>query len=275
MLSAIHLKYGTSSSSFIIISSSSILKFFGFCKSRFKNHSCLQSILSKYPHLKAQASNITLHGPAFSIISRGHGQSTSLNIFSLFKNDTFQQRRNHCLLTSSSWKSSYNRCKFHTSAPLKISVKRQFLPKDLRLSGMCSVINNRSYNEDRLQVVHLSPKLSFFACFDGHSGDKAADFCKHNFHVYIEKAANSSKNIFLGGDSSQEREKEVIKNVFQDIHEAFVKEYPGESSGTTATIAILSENQLTIASVGDSRALLYSSGELIFLTQDHKPDLEN
>jgi len=50
-------------------------------------------------------------------------------------------------------------------------------------------------------------------------------------------------------------------------------------SGTTATVAVYKENKLTIAHVGDSRAVLActENGELVAqrITRDHKTELED
>ena len=54
----------------------------------------------------------------------------------------------------------------------------------------------RNYNEDRVSII-LSiakpnykeipnwPKCSFFAIYDGHGGNQAADFLRDNLHLYV------------------------------------------------------------------------------------------
>ena len=54
----------------------------------------------------------------------------------------------------------------------------------------------RSYNEDRVSIIlnvikpnsrknEDWPKVSFFGIYDGHGGNKCADFLKENLHQYV------------------------------------------------------------------------------------------
>jgi protein phosphatase 2C family protein 2/3 len=56
--------------------------------------------------------------------------------------------------------------------------------------------NVRNYNEDRVSIIINAknpnpdvgvkwPKVSYFAIFDGHSGNKCADFLKDNLHNFV------------------------------------------------------------------------------------------
>ena len=56
----------------------------------------------------------------------------------------------------------------------------------------------RNYNEDRVSIIlnvikpnsrknEEWPKCSFFAIYDGHGGNKCADFLKENLHQYVFK----------------------------------------------------------------------------------------
>lgn len=56
----------------------------------------------------------------------------------------------------------------------------------------------RNYNEDRVSIIlnvikpnsrqnELWPKVSFFGVYDGHGGNKCADFLKENLHHYVCK----------------------------------------------------------------------------------------
>lgn len=46
-----------------------------------------------------------------------------------------------------------------------------------------------------------------------------------------------------------------------------------DKSGSTAVCALVSPQEIFVANCGDSRAVLCSSGEPVFSTQDHKPVL--
>ncbi|CAJ0942637.1 unnamed protein product, partial [Mesorhabditis belari] len=51
-------------------------------------------------------------------------------------------------------------------------------------------------------------------------------------------------------------------------------EVPGEDSGTTACVCLLSDSKIIVANIGDSRAVLCRDGKAIDLSVDHKPEDE-
>jgi hypothetical protein len=66
----------------------------------------------------------------------------------------------------------------------------------------------RSYNEDRIKIIlnvikpesrgdHNWPKTSFFAIYDGHGGNKCANFLKENLHHFVY---NNSLILFRFSD---------------------------------------------------------------------------
>ena len=73
------------------------------------------------------------------------------------------------------------------------------LPTQIRVClGNLSNLNKRNYNEDRVSIIlnvikpisrknEQWPKCSFFAIFDGHGGNKCADFLKENLHQFVNK----------------------------------------------------------------------------------------
>ncbi|GFX33001.1 probable protein phosphatase CG10417 [Trichonephila clavipes] len=54
--------------------------------------------------------------------------------------------------------------------------------------------------------------------------------------------------------------------------EEFFKSEPGYLSGSTATVAVVSESRIYVANVGDSRCVLSRNGQAIDMSVDHKPD---
>jgi protein phosphatase 2C family protein 2/3 len=62
-------------------------------------------------------------------------------------------------------------------------------------TGMIKIYS-RNYNEDRVSIIlnvikpnsrknEDWPKCSFFAIYDGHGGNRCADFLKENLHQYV------------------------------------------------------------------------------------------
>ena len=143
----------------------------------------------------------------------------------------------------------------------------------------------RNYNEDRVSITLNIPKpsnynktwprCSLFGIYDGHGGNKCADFLKDNLHSFIIKDINFPQNP-----------KKALINGFQKAEDYFINNYalnkdnPNEindKSGSCAIIALIIENICYIANVGDSRALisLNKGKDIIVLSKDHKPNEEN
>jgi serine/threonine protein phosphatase PrpC len=105
---------------------------------------------------------------------------------------------------------------------------------------------------------------SFFAVYDGHAGTVCAKYCVQHVHV----------NVARDGEFPRDQEKAVINGLLTTEKE-FTKGCHAlnlvHSSGTTAIIALFNDNTLTIANVGDSRAVLCRAGVAVPMSIDHKP----
>ena len=140
----------------------------------------------------------------------------------------------------------------------------------------------RDYNEDRVSIIinmskpkncNLSdldwPKISYFGIFDGHAGNKCADYLKDNL---IKKISN---NIFFPKDI-----KNAIKFGFQSAEKDFLENYAVkynkiiDRSGSCALILLTINNIVYVANVGDSRCLISCKRGKILkdVTRDHKPN---
>ncbi|KAI9032156.1 phosphatase 2C-like domain-containing protein [Hyaloraphidium curvatum] len=106
--------------------------------------------------------------------------------------------------------------------------------------------------------------------FDGHGSESYARHASENIHRHIvEDKAFTEGNFPLAlanGFLAEDRE------LYQTVH---VEEKRG---GTTATVALIVDDMLFIANVGDSRAVLAERGEgtdffAIRVSQDHKPSV--
>lgn len=117
--------------------------------------------------------------------------------------------------------------------------------------------------------------LSYFAVYDGHSGDSCADFLSKNLlkNVLVEEVATNTK---LSEDTLVKSD-EIIKKGFMRTDAEFERASAGvDDSGTTAVTNFVKRTkdgkiELICANTGDSRAVAYVNGKTEPMSYDHKP----
>lgn len=127
-----------------------------------------------------------------------------------------------------------------------------------------------SPNQDSFVAVTLPAEWSLFGVFDGHGpcGHFLSHFAVQNLVLHFldkEFLPDPSKTF---RDSFRETQKDI-----EQADEAKVLQ--ASSSGTTCTVAFhdIKADQLTLAHVADSRAVVYTDQEVHVQTEDHKPNL--
>jgi protein phosphatase 2C family protein 2/3 len=135
-------------------------------------------------------------------------------------------------------------------------------------------------NEDKVIVVSQIkkpasskmktwPKISYFGIFDGHGGEGCSDFLKDNFLNYLIENKNFPFDIKIS-----------LNETFDKIEGEFFKQKCSsglelsDKSGSCALVALIFDNKLYIANIGDSRAIMSANGgnKVKQLTNDHKPN---
>ncbi len=111
---------------------------------------------------------------------------------------------------------------------------------------------DRSYEEDRHFV---SDAKDFFAVYDGHGGEKMAEYAKNNVHNNYHNATGSMED--------------KLKKSFEKTSNDFMQNNPEEKSGSTAIVGAIQDNKICFAHAGDSRAMLIRNNTFS-CTEDHK-----
>ena len=140
----------------------------------------------------------------------------------------------------------------------------------------------RDYNEDTITVtkVELNNNINtnlenniinkekndfyFFAVYDGHGGKGCSIYLKENLHNNIKEF--SKQGIKEAIEITEEKFK-----VEQALNE---KGEISDSSGSCGIMAMIQNNKIIIANVGDRRLVLFKNGKVFFATEDHKPNTE-
>ena len=125
-----------------------------------------------------------------------------------------------------------------------------------------SAKGKRPSMEDRCTIVgeFAGKNTQYYGIFDGHGGDKCSTYVANTLHEVLAKKINANEEVDIF-DSIQES--------IDEINAVAVKRY--KTCGCTAAIAIIIDNKLYTANVGDSRIILVNEdGQAQRLSYDHK-----
>jgi len=116
-------------------------------------------------------------------------------------------------------------------------------------------------DEHIAQLITVSnTQIPLFGVFDGHNGNQASKYLKQNLPatlaLYLEKFGLDDVGIW-----------NALKHAFLELDRTFTS-----SGGSTANIALIIDNHIWIANLGDSRAILSTPETAIQLSEDAKPD---
>ncbi|XP_045929064.1 protein phosphatase, Mg2+/Mn2+ dependent, 1Lb isoform X2 [Micropterus dolomieu] len=151
-----------------------------------------------------------------------------------------------------------------------------------------SIQGRRDHMEDRFEVltdIVNKSHPSIFGVFDGHGGEAAADYAKAHLTEALrqqlltyerekerdrEKDKEKDEKREGGGLSYPSILEQQILNLDREMLDKLSATY--NEAGTTCLVALLSDKELTVANVGDSRGVLCDKdGNAIPLSHDHKP----
>ncbi|KAF9600994.1 hypothetical protein IFM89_014979 [Coptis chinensis] len=141
------------------------------------------------------------------------------------------------------------------------------LNEDGKLScGYSSFRGKRATMEDCYDVKMSKvdgQTVCLFGIFDGHGGSRAAEYLKEYLFENLLKHPQ-----FMTDTKSAISE--TYKKTDMDFLDSESNTY--RDDGSTASTAVLVGNQLYVANVGDSRAVISKEGKAIPLSDDHKPN---
>ncbi|QHO47588.1 hypothetical protein HN51_016948 [Arachis hypogaea] len=139
--------------------------------------------------------------------------------------------------------------------------------EDGRLScGYSSFRGKRVTMEDFYDIKTLKiggHSVCLFGIFDGHGGSRAAEYLKEHLFDNLMKHPKFFTDAKL-----------AISETYQGTDFQFLDSEKDtfRDDGSTASTAVLIDNHLYVANVGDSRTIISKAGKAIALSEDHKPN---
>lgn len=145
------------------------------------------------------------------------------------------------------------RCSRSVGRSFFLSGKQQFP------GGHADAIGRRPTMEDACVCIgeFAGPRTQYYAVFDGHGGREASSYCAERLHSLI--ASKYVKGQPLGP---------IIAKSIHEINQNVISTW--EYAGTTAAIAIIADDKIYTANVGDSRVILIYDNKATRLSVDHK-----
>ncbi|XP_061537713.1 protein phosphatase, Mg2+/Mn2+ dependent, 1Lb isoform X2 [Phycodurus eques] len=149
-----------------------------------------------------------------------------------------------------------------------------------------SIQGRRDHMEDRYDVladVINKTHPSIFGIFDGHGGEAAADYAKAHLPEALrqqlltyerERERNREKDKEKNGKTEGLSYPSILEQQILMLDREMLEKLSAtyNEAGTTCLVALLSDKELTVANVGDSRGVLCDKdGNAIPLSHDHKP----
>ncbi|KAB5525401.1 hypothetical protein DKX38_023150 [Salix brachista] len=169
--------------------------------------------------------------------------------------------------------------------------------------GSMSVPGRSREMEDAISVrtsfclpeINRRRPLHLFGVFDGHGGYHVAALCREKMHVLIEEELKRVDSTCGGGESGEfgaeweEMWRGVLKRSYETMDEVAMSTcacgsegiqcecHPAQMilGGSTAVVAVLTQEHIIVANCGDSRAVLSRGRRAIPLSVDHKPDRQD
>lgn len=126
--------------------------------------------------------------------------------------------------------------------------------------------------EDEVVTHLLGPRLGCFAVLDGHGGRFCSRWAAEELPQRLQALASECDAASDSDEAWQvaQRLSEAVRQMDVDLRRCG---RPTWACGTTLVTLLVTDRSLTVANVGDSRAVLCRAGLPVPLSRDHKPKL--
>lgn len=138
----------------------------------------------------------------------------------------------------------------------------------MQIYSRTDIGKKRSSNQDAFFAGELENGVVFAIVCDGMGGANGGNVASETAVKVISDYILRSYRKEMDGFKVERMLQNAVKSANIDIYEAAEKDALLSGMGTTVVAALLRENELSIAHIGDSRAY-FANEELVQLTRDH------
>ena len=138
----------------------------------------------------------------------------------------------------------------------------------MQIYSRTDIGKKRSSNQDAFFAGELENGAVFAIVCDGMGGANGGNVASETAVKVISDYILRSYRKEMDGFKVERMLKNAVKSANIDIYEAAEKDALLSGMGTTVVAALIRENELSIAHIGDSRAY-FANEELVQLTRDH------
>lgn len=135
--------------------------------------------------------------------------------------------------------------------------------------GLKKSMTETSVAEDCSINLDVGKSLAVFSIIHGNVGVKPSEYVRDNLAKFMKEQLELSSQLFAPSSSQYLLMPKVIMDVFNNLNAGCPSKY-----GVSIACALMTQDELWIASFGNTRALFVKEGITVQLSEDSNPDLE-
>lgn len=139
----------------------------------------------------------------------------------------------------------------------------------MNLFGKTDIGRKRENNQDVFYLYQFNGKAGFAIVCDGMGGQSGGHIASDMACTIVSQRLMDGSQRILEGSGIRDLMVEAISEANIEVYKRSNTEPGCKGMGTTIVLAIVSGEHMYLAHIGDSRAYLYSGGQLHQLTRDH------
>lgn len=209
------------------------------------------------------------------ILNRAETTDVSLVAQRLEKNFQLAQKQQRKEENNKTWKAAHPENIEGKNPSIKLETSEKIAGV-----GVASMQGRRGAMEDThiatefsIDIRGVEQKVKLFGVFDGHGTSECSEYIRDNIQKKLQE--NLEKYLTKADEDPGSKDTAIynaLKRTCVNLHNEFNegKDVYGKVPGSAANFAVVLENNLYIANIGDSRAIMCQNGMAITLSRDAK-----